>query len=292
MQRIALGKGLEALLPDVKIEGENIREVKISEIKSSRYQPRRYFDVEKQKELADSIKEKGIVQPVLVRPYKEGYELIAGERRLQAAKAIGLDRIPAIVKDVVDSEALEIALIENIQRQDLNPMEEAEAYQKLIKEFNLTQENLAKEVGKDRTSIANTLRLLKLPLEIQEQVSSGAISMGHARAILSLESEVQQIEACEKVVKKGLSVRKVEGLVKRMKKGEIVSRETHETSQPDVTIVACEEDLMRILGTKVRIKETVKGKGKIEIEFYSYSDLDRIMEKITPKSELVNIPNP
>jgi len=291
MQRIALGKGLGALLPEAKIEGENIKEVSISEIKSSRYQPRRYFDPEKQNELIDSIKEKGIIQPVLIRPSKEGYELIAGERRLQAAKALGLTRIPAIVKDVVDTEALEIALIENIQRQDLNPIEEAEAYQKLIKEFKLTQEDLAKEVGKDRTSVANTLRLLKLPMKIQEQVSKGVISMGHARALLSLESEAQQLEICEKIVKKGLSVREVEELVKRTKTTE-VSRETSVVEEPNVTIIACEEELMRTLGTKVRIKETGKEKGKIEIEFYSYSDLDRIMEKIVPKSDLVNIPSP
>lgn len=291
MQRIALGKGLEALLPEVKTEGENIREIKILEIKSSRYQPRRYFDPEKLQELANSIKEKGVVQPVLVRPAKEGYELIAGERRLQAAKAAGLDRIPAIVKDVIDSEALEIALIENIQRQDLNPIEEAEAYQRLIKEFTLTQENLAKEVGKDRTSIANTLRLLKLPLQIQEQVSTGIISMGHARAILSLESEVEQLEACEKIIKKGLSVRETEGLIKRMKK-ESVSRETSAIKEDDITLLACEEDLMQALGTKVKIKQETTGKGKIEIEFYSNSDLERIMEKIIPKPDLVNIPNP
>lgn len=291
MQRIALGKGLDALLPEVKTEGENIREIKILEIKSSRYQPRRYFDPDKQKELVDSIKEKGVIQPVLVRPTKEGYELIAGERRLQAAKTVGLDRVPAIVKDVVDSEALEIALIENIQRQDLNPIEEADAYQRLIKEFNLTQESLAKEVGKDRATVANTLRLLKLPLKIQEEVSIGTISMGHARAILSIESEVEQLEACEKVVKKGLSVREVEELVKRMKK-ESVSRETSPTKELDVTLAACEEDLMRTLGTKVKIKQETTGKGKIEIEFYSASDLDRIMEKIIPHSNLVNIPSP
>lgn len=291
MQRIALGKGLEALLPEVKVEGENIREIKISEIKSSRYQPRRYFDPEKQKELADSIREKGIVQPILVRPYKDGYELIAGERRLQASKAVGLDRIPAIVKDVIDSEALEIALIENIQREDLNPIEEAEAYQRLIKEFNLTQESLAKEVGKDRASVANTIRLLKLPLKIQDMVSTGVISMGHARAILGLEDETQQLEACERIIKKGLSVRETEDLVKRVKK-ESVSRETSTLREPDVMLIACEEDLMRALGTKVSIKQDTKGKGKIEIEFYSPADLDRIMEKIVPKSNLVNIPNP
>ncbi len=291
MQRIALGKGLEALLPEVKSEGENIREVKISEIQPSRYQPRRYFDPEKQKELADSIREKGVIQPILLRPSKEGYELIAGERRLQAAKSIGLDRIPAVVKDVVDSEALEIALIENIQREDLNPMEEADAYQRLIREFNLTQENLAKEVGKDRTSVANTLRLLKLPIKIQEQVSLGVISMGHARAILSLESEVQQLEVCEQIIKKGLSVREVESLVKRMKRV-IVSRETSKVSEPDVMLVACEEDLMRVLGTKIRIRQDAKGRGKIEIEFYSLEDLDRIMERIVPRLDLVNIPNP
>lgn len=291
MQRIALGKGLDALLPEVKTEGENIREIKILEIKSSRYQPRRYFDPDKQKELVDSIKEKGVIQPVLVRPTKEGYELIAGERRLQAAKTAGLDRVPAIVKDVVDSEVLEIALIENIQRQDLNPIEEADAYQRLIKEFHLTQESLAKEVGKDRATVANTLRLLKLPLKIQEEVSIGTISMGHARAILSLESEVEQLEACEKVIKKGLSVREVEELVKRMKK-ESVSRETSPTKELDVTLAACEEDLMRALGTKVKIKQETTGKGKIEIEFYSASDLDRIIEKIIPHSDLVNIPSP
>jgi len=291
MQRIALGKGLEALLPEVKTEGESIKEIKISEIKSSRYQPRRYFDAEKQKELADSIREKGIVQPILVRPYKDGYELIAGERRLQAAKAVGLERIPALVKDVIDSEALEIALIENIQREDLNPIEEAEAYQRLIKEFNLTQESLAREVGKDRSSVTNTLRLLKLPLKIQEQVSIGVISMGHARAILSLESEIDQLETCEKIIKKGLSVREVEGLIKRMKK-ESVSHETSTIKEPDVLLIACEEDLMQALGTKVRIKEDTKGKGKIEIEFYSHADLDRIMGKIAPKPDLVNIPSP
>ncbi|MEW6608401.1 MAG: ParB/RepB/Spo0J family partition protein [bacterium] len=289
MQRIALGKGLDALLPEVKIEGENIREIKISEIMSSRYQPRRYFDAEKQKELADSIREKGIIQPVLVRTSKDGYELIAGERRLQAAKSIGLERIPAIVKDVVDSEALEIALIENIQRQDLNPIEEADAYQRLIREFNLTQEDLAKEVGKDRTTVTNTLRLLKLPPEIQEHVSTGIISMGHARAILSLEVEAQQLEASEKIIKKGLSVRETEELVKRMKKMS-VSHETSQPPEPDATILACEEDLMRALGTKVRIKQESKEKGKIEIEFYSYSDLERIMDKIIPKIDLVNIP--
>lgn len=291
MQRIALGKGLEALLPEVKTEGENIREIKISEIKSSRYQPRRYFDPERQRELADSIREKGIVQPILVRPYKDGYELIAGERRLQAAKVVGLDRIPALVKDVPDTEALEIALIENIQREDLNPIEEAEAYQRLIKEFNLTQESLAKEVGKDRTSVANAIRLLKLPPKIQEMVSTGLISMGHARAILGLEEEVQQLEACERIIKKGLSVRETEDLVKRIKK-ENVSRETSNLHERDIMLIACEEDLMRVLGTKVSIKQDTKGKGKIEIEFYSPADLDRIMEKIVPKSDLVNIPNP
>lgn len=291
MQRIALGKGLDALLPEGKAEGETIREVKISEIKSSRYQPRRHFDLDKQKELADSIREKGIIQPILIRPSKDGYELIAGERRLQAAKSIGLDRIPAIVKDVIDSETLEIALIENIQREDLNPIEEAEAYQRLIKEFNLTQEGVANKVGMDRSSVTNTLRLLKLPLEIQKQVSTGVISMGHARAILSLESEIQQLEVCEKIVKKGLSVREIEGLVKRMKKGD-VSHETSRVSEPDIMLADCEEDLMRILGTKVRIKQDTRGKGKIEIEFYSNSDLDRIIEKIVPRSDLANIPNP
>jgi ParB family chromosome partitioning protein len=280
MQRIALGRGLDALIPE-SVEGETVREIRISEIKSGVYQPRRYFDPEKQKELVNSIKEKGIVQPIIVRPHKDGYELVAGERRLLAAREAGLERIPAIVREMSGEDALQIGLIENIQRQDLNPIEEAEAFYRLIKEFNMKQDELAKKVGKERSSVANSLRLLKLSRKIQEEVIKGTLSMGHARALLSLDNEQDQLEVCEKIVKKGLSVRETERLIKRMK--ENVSRETLEKQKEtvvDVTLNVFEEKLMQTLGTKVRIVQNKKGKGKIEIEFYSSDDLNRIIEKI------------
>ncbi len=282
MQRIALGKGLDALIPEARANGEMVREIKITEIVPGEYQPRRYFDPEKQRELVESIMEKGVIQPIIVRSHRDGYELIAGERRLRAAHEAGLERVPAIVRDVSNEDALEIGLIENIQRQDLNPMEEAEAFQQLIREFRLTQEDLSRKVGKDRSSIANSLRLLKLPKSIQEEVTKGAISMGHARAILSLDSETEQKEVCGKIVKNGISVRETEALVKKMK--ENVSRETLQTKEEkpaiDIAMESCIEKLMQSLGTKVRISRTAKGAGKIEIEFYSQEDLDRILERV------------
>lgn len=282
MQRIALGKGLDALIPEARSKGETIREIKIGEIIPGEYQPRRYFDPEKQTELVESIKEKGVIQPIIVRSHKEGYELIAGERRLRAAHEAGLERIPAIVREMSNEDALEIGLIENIQRQDLNPIEEAEAYQQLIREFRMTQDVLAKKVGKDRSSITNSLRILKLPQPVKEEVIKGTISMGHARAILSLDNEKEQQDACEIIVKKGLSVRETEALVKKMK--EDVSRETSvktpEKPVIDIALESCAEKMMQSLGTKVKINRTAKGDGKIEIEFYSQEDLDRIMERI------------
>ncbi|MDI6781298.1 MAG: ParB/RepB/Spo0J family partition protein [bacterium] len=282
MQRIALGKGLDALIPEARANGEIVREIRITEIVPGEYQPRRYFDPEKQRDLVESIIEKGVIQPILVRPHKDGYGLIAGERRLRAAHEAGLERIPAIVREVSNEDALEIGLIENIQRQDLNPMEEAEAFQQLIREFHLTQEDLSKKVGKDRSSVANSLRLLKLPKPIQEEVAKGTISMGHARAILSLDNEAEQQEVCGKIVKNGISVREVEALIKKMK--ENVSRETLKVAEEkpvvDIALESCAEKLMQSLGTKVRINRTGKGIGKIEIEFYSQEDLDRIMERV------------
>ncbi len=282
MQRIALGKGLDALIPEARADGEMVREIKIGEIVPGGYQPRRYFDPEKQLELVESIMEKGVIQPIIVRPSKDGYELIAGERRLRAAHEAGLERIPAIVREMSNEDALEVGLIENIQRQDLNPIEEADAFQQLIREFHLTQEDLSRKVGKDRSSITNSLRLLKLPKSIQEEVAKGTISMGHARAILSLDNEADQQEVCGKIIKNGISVREVEALIKKMK--ENVSRETLTTEEEkpvvDIALESCVEKLMQSLGTKVRINRTAKGAGKIEIEFYSQEDLDRIMEKV------------
>jgi len=282
MQRIALGKGLDALIPEARSGGETVREIKIGEIIPGKYQPRRHFNPEKQMELVESIREKGVIQPIIVRSNKDGYELIAGERRLRAAHEAGMERIPAIVREMSNEDALEIGLIENIQRQDINPIEEAGAYQQLIREFHMTQDVLSKKVGKDRSSITNSLRLLKLPQSIQEEVIKETISMGHARAILSLDNEKEQQEACEMIVKKGLSVREAETLVKKIK--ENVSRETSKEpiKKPviDIALESCVEKMMQSLGTKVRINQTAKGAGKIEIEFYSQEDLDRIMEKI------------
>jgi ParB family chromosome partitioning protein len=282
MQRIALGKGLDALIPEARADGELVREIRIAEIVPGEYQPRRYFDPEKQRELVESIIEKGVIQPIIVRPYRDGYGLIAGERRLRAAHEAGLERVPAIVREMSNEDALEVGLIENIQRQDLNPMEEAGAFQQLIREFRLTQEDLSRKVGKDRSSIANSLRLLKLPKSIQEEVSKGTVSMGHARAILSLDSETEQQEVCGKIVKSGISVREVEALVKKIK--ENVSRETLKVAEEkpvvDIALESCTEKLMQSLGTKVKISRTAKGVGKIEIEFYSQEDLDRIMEMV------------
>lgn len=282
MQRIALGKGLDALIPEARSGGETIRDIKIGEIVPGEYQPRRHFDPEKQKELVESIREKGVIQPIIVRSHKEGYELIAGERRLRAAHEAGMERIPAIVRNMSNEEALEIGLIENIQRQDLNSIEEAEAYQQLIREFHMTQDVLAKKVGKDRSSITNSLRLLRLPKFIQEEVVNGTLSTGHARAILSLDNEKEQQEACEMIAKKDLSVRETEALIKKIK--ENVSRETSKetTEKPvlDIALESCVEKIMQSLGTKVRINRTAKGTGKIEIEFYSQEDLERIMERM------------
>lgn len=274
MERKVLGKGLKALIPDEVVvkTGERIATLKLDEIVSSRFQPREVIDPEKQKELVLSVKEKGVIQPILVRPKGNGYELIAGERRLRAAKELGFSQLPAIIKDVKDDEALEIALIENIQRQDLNPIEEAQAFQRLIDEFSLTQEEVSQKVGKDRASIANTLRLLRLPEKIKEEIYLGRISMGHAKAILMLESKEAQIELCNRIVKRGLSVREAEFFVRRRSTGP--SRRRLKRRDPEVQ--AIEEELQKILGTKVTIMHQQK-RGKILIEYYSNNDLDRIL---------------
>jgi ParB family chromosome partitioning protein len=274
MERKVLGKGLKALIPDESVvkAGERVATLKLDEILSSRFQPREIIDPEKQKELMLSIKEKGVIQPVLVRPKGNGYELIAGERRLRAAKELGFSQLPAIIKDVKDDEALEIALIENIQRQDLNPIEEAQAFQRLIDEFSLTQEEVSQKVGKDRASVANTLRLLRLPEKIKEEIYLGRISMGHAKAILMLESKEVQLELCNRIVKRGLSVREAEFFVRRRSTGP--SRRRLKKRTPEVQ--AIEDELQKILGTKVTIMHQQK-RGKILIEYYSNNDLDRIL---------------
>ncbi|MCQ9207877.1 MAG: ParB/RepB/Spo0J family partition protein [Omnitrophica bacterium] len=274
MQKKVLGRGLSALMPEKSTEsGAKLVTLKISEISASRFQPRKKTNPEKMEELIASIKEKGVIQPVLVRPKDGGYELIAGERRLSAAKKLGFRQLPVIIKDVEDAEALQLALIENIQREELNPLEEAQAYQQLISEFGYSQEKIARVVGKNASSVSNTLRLLKLPVTIQDALRQGLISMGHARTILAIKGLVEQERIFKRTVAKRLSVRELENIITRrlggFKRKKAVSRDPH--------LVALEEQIQRILGTKVRII-TRRKRGKIVIEYYSNSDLERILK--------------
>lgn len=275
MQRRALGKGLKALIPVAEEKQTGILEIPIEDVRPNRYQPRKTFDDTKLADLISSIKKKGVVQPIIVQKVDSGYELIAGERRWRAAQKAGMNKIPALIKEVTNEESLELALIENIQRENLNPMEESRAYQRLADEFNLTQEEIAKRVGKDRSSIANYVRLLKLPQEIQDSISNEELTMGHARALLSLNSAKEQISLKDRIIKKGMSVREVESIINRERqtKGESAKKIV------DIFKNRLEEELQRFLGTKVNI---IKGRkrGKIEIVFYSDDDLERIIELI------------
>jgi ParB family chromosome partitioning protein len=283
MQKRGLGKGLSALIPEKEQGGEEkILYIKADDIRASRYQPRTEFDTEKLDELVASIEEKGVIAPILVRPMDSGgYELIAGERRLRAVKRLGLPEIPAIIKLVTDTEMLQLSLIENVQREGLNPIEEAHAYQRLIDEFSFTQEKIGQSIGKDRSSVANILRLLKLPKKVQEAVSRGTITMGHARALLSLEDTKTQIELCERIIARGLSVRGTEEAVGK-KKTDISKKRL----VIDHHISSIENELQQLLATKVKITYR-KGRGKINIEYYSDTDLDRILGLIKPKDRSI-----
>jgi ParB family chromosome partitioning protein len=280
MQKQALGKGLGALIPDLSALDDQekkalgITEIDLDKIVPNEYQPRKVFNDEKLQELAASIKEQGVIQPVIVHRAGSGFQLIAGERRWRASRLAGLKTIPALVKEATKRELLEMALIENIQREDLNPLEAAEAYKRLQDEFKLTQEDLAKRVGKERSTVTNFLRLLGLPKEVKHDLATGALSMGHAKALLSLERVRDQIQAGALIVKKGLSVRESEALASRLKNPpkEKKARLSHE-------LRAVEEKLRKSLGTKVSIASKSKG-GRIVIEYYSPEELDRILEKI------------
>jgi ParB family chromosome partitioning protein len=280
MQKMALGKGLGALIPDLSALDETerkslgIMEVELDKIVPNEYQPRKVFDEAKLRELATSIKEQGVIQPIIVHRAGSGFQLIAGERRWRASRLAGLKTIPALVKEATKREFLEMALIENIQREDLNPLEAAEAYKRLQDEFKLTQDDLAKRVGKERSTVTNFLRLLGLPKEVKQELISGALSMGHAKALLSLERVREQIQAAALIVKKGLSVREAETLAQALKSPpkEKKTRLSHE-------LKSVEEKLRKALGTKVSIASKAKG-GRIVIEYYSVEELDRILEKI------------
>jgi len=280
MQKQALGKGLGALIPDLSVLDDKekkalgINEIELDKIVPNEYQPRKVFSDEKMKELAASIKEQGVIQPVIVHRAGSGYQLIAGERRWRASRLAGLKTIPALVKEATKRELLEMALIENIQREDLNPLEAAEAYKRLQDEFKLTQEDLAKRVGKERSTVTNFLRLLGLPREIKQELAAGALTMGHAKALLSLERVRDQMQAALTIVKKGLSVREAEALATRLKNPpkEKRARLSHE-------LKSVEEKLKKVLGTKVSITARSKG-GRIVIQYYSAEELDRIIDSI------------
>ena len=293
-----LGKGLDALIPAAdtnaktvsnkntseKEGGESETIVKITKVEPNRDQPRKNFDEDALQELADSIKQFGLLQPILVQDRKTHYEIIAGERRWRAAKLAGLKEVPVIIRDYTEQEILEISLIENIQREDLNPIEEALAYKKLLTEFNLKQDEVAERVSKSRTAVTNSMRLLKLCDEVQQMIIDDMISTGHARALISIEDPEEQYTIAQRVFDEKLSVRDVEKLVKNLNKPEKPKKDaTDATEDKSLEIVYQDitEKLKQALGTKVDIISKGNGFGKIEIEFYTHDDLDRIIELLS-----------
>ncbi len=283
-----LGKGLGALLNVDTAAAENeIVQLKINEIEPNKNQPRKDFDEEKLRQLAESIKHHGVVQPVIVKKSGDVYNIVAGERRWRAARIAGLDTIPAIVGDYDDRQVMEIALIENLQREDLNPIEESEAYEKLINEFKLTQEDLAGIIGKSRPYIANALRLNKLEDEIKDFVRNNLLSGGHARALLALENKNDRLKLANEIIKKGLSVRETEFLVKNYTLMEGKARRTRKQKKSE-EIVYLEDKLKKIWGTKVQLQANKK-RGKIIIEYYSEDELERILDimESIPKSPMM-----
>jgi len=277
MSKPALGKGLGALIPPRHAEyavAHGATELELSRITPNENQPRKSFKDEPLKGLAASIKANGVIQPVIVRRKEGGgYELIAGERRYRAAMMAGLTKIPAVVKDAAPAETLELALIENIQREDLNPVETAEAYDRLIRDHGLTQEGMAEKVGKDRSTIANFLRLLDLPSDIKRDIAEGSLSMGHAKAVLSLDSAQKRMALRREIISRGLSVREAESLARRLKAPGRITAPKERPAQ----YAALEDEMKRFLGTKTKIVPKGKG-GRIEIEYYSKDELDRLLE--------------
>ena len=277
MTRQPLGRGLNALIPEAvrRHTTDRVIAISVDDISPNPYQPRIQMDENSLKELSDSIKAKGVVQPIIVRSLgSDKYEVIAGERRLRASRLAGLSEIPSIVREVDDAEAMALAITENIQREDLNAIELARAYSILMSQFELTQEQLAEALGKSRPAVANMLRLLQLPQEIQESVLSDDISMGHARALLALERENQQISVCKKVIESALSVRQTERLVQKLLNR---SQSQNQDAARLPEIQALENRLRTMLATQVKIRQGRK-KGKIEIEYYSVDDLDRLTD--------------
>ncbi len=283
MKTKRLGKGLGALIPDqapestpVATNSDNLIQVKVTDVRPNPYQPRVKFEEKALTELKDSIKEKGLIQPITIRRKNSHFELIAGERRLRAAIEVGFEKIPAYIMKVESKEEmLELAIIENVQRERLDPIEQASAYQRLIDECNLTQDEVAQKIGKERSTITNMLRLLRLPGSIQESVAKGEISVGHARTLLSLDSKESQIQLWKKLLKNEYSVRKLEKIVKEL--DAIKQMKSISSKRKSVHVVKIEEKLRNLLGTKVSVRSKNEG-GSIEIEFYSPEDLSRLIE--------------
>ena len=298
-KKSVLGRGLNALIPknprmEVNLHdgsvgrdtGEMgiIASINLASIQPNPFQPRTDFDQSSLEELTRSIQEKGIIQPITVRRFENGYQMISGERRLRAAQAARLRQIPAyIIAVATDEDMLELALIENIQREYLNPMEIANAYQRLLDECHLSQEDIAKRVGKDRSTVTNFIRLLKLPARIQEGLRKEKISMGHARALISLPNERMQLRLYEKIVDGGLSVRKVEDIVRAAQQPKKKSGSRKEDNHAPASIQHLEEQLRQVLGTKVKVRTKGQGHGEIVIEYYSLDDFDRLMDLFTRK---------
>lgn len=271
-----LGKGINAIFPGESInQMETVEKVSLNQIKVNPFQPRKIFDETALAELSESIKEHGVLQPIILRKKGKLFEIVVGERRFRATKAAGLSEIPAVIRGFSDQQMMEIAILENLQREDLTPIEEADAYQNLMENLKLTQEQLAFRLGKSRPHIANHIRLLSLPEVVREKISSNKLSMGHGRALLGLKQKKIIPSISDKVIKESLNVRQLEALVQRM--NENVSRETSKTTNKDIFIEEKESQLREYFGTTVSIKKT-KNKGKIEIEFFSEDDLERILE--------------
>ena len=289
--RRALGKGLSALLPtrptaqppaETPHSGEEVAQLPIDLIEPNPLQPRRVFQHDRIEELAQSIRANGIIQPLVVRRRAERYQLVAGERRWRAAKIAGVAHVPAVIQDIPDERLLEITLIENIQREDLNAIETAQAFERLCRELQLTHEEVGRRTGKDRSTIANLIRLLQLPPDIQQLIAERRLSIGHARCLLTLPTAELQREVAEKSVAQGWSVRQVERLTQKMMEDR--KPKAVDEAQADPNVKAAIEELERVLGTKVRIVEKARQKGRIEIEYYSAEDLDRIYTAIVGKS--------
>jgi ParB family transcriptional regulator, chromosome partitioning protein len=277
VQKRGLGRGLGALIPGAESPQATIQEIPLDQIEANPFQPRRRFGSAALEELAATIKAHGVLTPIVVRTGPSGFQIIAGERRVRAARMAGLTAIPAVLKDATDNQALQMALVENLQREDLNPLESAEAYQRLIEEFGLTQEDIAGRLGRDRSSVANALRLLRLPLRIRDDIATGTLTEGHARALLGIEKPAEQLRARDMVVKKGLSVRETEALVRRWRGNGSASPKQPLSGDPNLS--ALEDQLRAVLGTKVRIVREGTG-GTLHVSFFSADDLTRIVEAI------------